>query len=341
MAGKKWNRTLLVAVVAIVASLVSASIAFGASGKEYQLTVEPPVVVDGVAATFTVTVKNLDNNVLGAVEITPPTGFGNISVGNPSPGTWSKDLTSAPGKIRLIANSQDARLGLGQTVSVPVTATPPSADGQLDDSDNIVTWSSEGRQANNFNSGGNDFFQKLGTERSGDYVYRPGGAGGVQARVLLTYETLVVSGDLVDCTAGPCKGSDSQSGVQVDITLLGCTVGSLVVDATDLFPADDPIAIAGFYHYLTDASSTGSCIGASTAVIHFVYPKDLGVKTGELGFKAYYGGKLSGYVDGTPLESCKKVSINCVDYVKGGKDGVEAQLILPVLASDPGGIAFR
>jgi hypothetical protein len=49
---------------------------------------------------------------------------------------------------------------LGQTVSVPVTATPPSADGQQDDSDNIVKWSSEGRQANNINSGGNEYIQK-------------------------------------------------------------------------------------------------------------------------------------------------------------------------------------
>jgi hypothetical protein len=319
--------------------------------KNFLVTVNPPVAVDDTATEFTLMVTNLDNNVLGAVQVAVPEGLVVNSVAQPlvtpSSKTWVSEWPVAgdAGTIRIRAATQTDRLGLGDTVTIAVNATTPDINQATNDVDLVTTWAAEGRQANNFNSDGNDFAQAF-QERGQTFVFRDG--DGLANTQLLTNQVLVVSGTASDC-AVKCSGTDTQDAVTVTITVQGCDVGTLVVDATDLFAGDDPISVGGFYHYLDDQ---GTCIPANPSsaprvTVDFLYDKSLGVKPGELSFAAYYGVPITEYDplyvgDGNTLPVCKgAITVNCVASIKGAKDGVTARVILILLASDPGAAGFR
>jgi hypothetical protein len=323
--------------------------------KELHVTVEPAIVTDDDSVDFTVTFTNLNSPQLGAVGITSPftvnavdENLSTFDSNGPLSKAWS--LASVEGDVvRFTADTQTDRLLPGESVSVVITAITPDINADTNDSDEVHSWLAAGRQANTFNDamGGNDVTQAF-QDRDGTFVFRS--EDGITTSSLGTHQTLVVSGSAVDCSTGPCKGSDIQTSTTVTITVEGCSTGTLVVDATDLFA--DQVGAAAFYHYLYPIDpNTGlptACAFGSPVTVDFLYDKTLGVKAGELFFVAIYGEiDISEwdplYVgDETPLPKCdKNRTVNCVEFVKGGSLGVNAQIKMVLVPFDPGGIAFR
>lgn len=359
MSRKRWNRFGVLLALALVASMLGVNVALADPVKFFLVEVDPPVAVDDTNTAFTVTVTNVSQNVLGAVEITVPSGFTVNSVGatptTSSGQTWVSEWPVAgnASKFRLLAASQTDRLATNQSVSIGVNARTPDIDSvdNENDVDQVgLFWTGEGRQANNFNSGGNDFLQTFET-RGDNFVYRDG--TGLEPYALQTHETLVISGTANPCTSNGCQGNDSQSyldlaNVTVTISVERCAVGTLVVDATDFLEGDQDV-MTGFYHYLP-GSETASCFDPADpkrVFVDFFLPKELGVKPGDITFRAYYGVDITEfdpqYVgDDTPLPKCSKtILFNCDGGASGGQAGTTARMVLILVPTDPGGSLFR
>jgi hypothetical protein len=122
----------------------------------------------------------------------------------------------------------------------------------------------------------------------------------------------------------------------VTVTATGCNTGTLVVDASNLNLVEGQIGAAGFYDYFDGACSEGSIV-----TVDISYAKSLVPNPGAISaFTATYVKNIltldPKYVgDGNPLPSCdKKVTVNCVVFVKGGSASVDAQI--KMLLTDPG-----
>lgn len=341
MRGKIRGRVAPFVVLAMLAASFGISTAALADPvKELRVTVEPAVAVDATATSFTVTVTNLASNTsqLGAVELTSPFSIGAVSgVTAPTGKSWTSTWPIAglsTDKIRLTANTLTDRLVPGESLSVVIDATTPDINDEVNDVDQVYNWFAEGRQANTFNDqrGGNEVTQAF-ANREGTFVFRDG--SGLVSTTLGTHQTLLRSGTAVDCSAGPCSGTDTQNLTTVTVTATGCNSGTLVVDASsNLF--ENQIGAAGFYDYFDGVCHEGSIVTVDIAYAKSLVPNPSSISS----FVAIYGKDVStldpAYVgDGNPLPKCdKNVSVNCVASVKGGSATIDAQI--KMLLTDPG-----
>jgi hypothetical protein len=363
MQGKIQVRlAVLVALAALAALLASTATASADPEKNFLVEVAPAVAVDDSTQAFDFTFTNVDaNNPLGGIEIDPATAvlsgepvfFTLSAVGDPSLGTWS--VTNDGTTVQLLANDSAARLTFGQSISITVTYDIPDINVDLNDIDLIYTFPVEGRQANNFNSEGNVFIPT--TETREQLAFRDG--DGLEPVSLQSNQVLVVSGEVYECT-GDCFGSDTQTGITVDVTIEGCASGTLVVDATDLFAGQSDI-ISGFYNYLP-VEETQSCYDPAvlkSALIEFTIPGEvaraLNVKAKDITAAAHYGVDLADFYDpavhpeidayvgdGQTLPACDdSTAVNCFIPASNGPNGIEAGVVLVFIPTDPGGVLFR
>ncbi len=113
---------------AAVALGLLAGPAVAAAAGTYSATISPTAVSAGTTSTYTVTVTN---TTLGGVvginnaTVTVPAGFTGISVGSPSPSSWTASYNAGTRTVTL----SSGLLLPGTSVSVPVTATAPTALG--------------------------------------------------------------------------------------------------------------------------------------------------------------------------------------------------------------------
>lgn len=322
MSKKTRVRLAVLSALAALAALMAGGTAAQADPMKYLIVdVTPSTATAMVQETFTVDVTNApsNNTELGAVEITSPfdiTGVVSVAgtfASNETPLTKSWTLTwdGTSKKFQLTANTQMDRLSPGEFVSVEVDATPPYPY----DNSTPYNWKAVGRQANTFNDGvdGNIVFQDLS---QGSY-------------------TTTVTGTAVDCSEGPCKGSQTASQTAVTVSA-DCLSGMLVVDTT-LNVDPNQIGAAAFFSYFS-----GDCEG-EIATVAFSFAKSLVGSPGGLEFAADYGSKdinalygYPSYVNGTTFPSCnanKGVVVNCVDSLKGGSTSVDATI--KMVLTDP------
>jgi hypothetical protein len=341
MSGRIRRRLVVLAVLGMLAALTAAgTVAQAAPVKELRVTVEPAVAADASVTDFTVTITNLatDNAQLGSVEIASPFTVNSVSgVTAPSGKSWTSEwpVTGLTDKVRLTANTLTDRLTPGQSVQVVVNATTPDLFGGINDADQVFDWLAAGRQANTFNDqmGGNDVNQAF-ANRQGTFLFRDG--SGLLSTTLGTHQTLVRTGESADCSTQACTASDTQNQTKVTVTAAGCNSGTLVVDASSLNLVNGQIGAAAFYDYFD-----GLCPENTIATVDIAYSKSLVPNPGAISaFTATYVKSIThldpNYVgDGNPLPSCdKKVTVNCVVFVKGGSNTVNAQI--KTLLTDPG-----
>lgn len=325
MSGKIRTRlAVLTALGAMIALMAGATAAQADPMKYLIVDVSPSTATTLVEKTFTVDVTNSPNNntELGAIEITSPfditggiTIFGTFDANDGALAkSWTLAWDGTSKTFRLTADTQTDRLDPGQYLSVEVTATPPAQT-----SDTSYDWLAVGRQANTFNDNvdGNIVSQNL---KEGSY-------------------TTVVTGTAVNCAHGPCQASQSEAKTTVTVSA-DCGNGILVVDTTlDVDP--NQIGAAAFFSYfLTEGGE--NCEGR-IATVDFEYSKVLISSPGGLEFAADYGSKninaefgFPTYTNGDPFPSCnanKGITVNCVEFVKGGSTTVSAEV--EVVLTDP------
>jgi hypothetical protein len=356
---------VLAALAALAALLATTATASADPEKNYLIEVTPAVAADNSIQQFNVRFTNVDgNNPLGGIELypavstlngevvafslVPPVEAGDVSVSDPT-NLWSATVVGET--VRLLAADPDSRLSTGEWIELAVTYSTPDVDALNveNDIDLVFDFPSEARQANNFNAGGNDFFP-VTQDRDDPVTYRDGD-GFTDPVFLQSNQVLVVSGTTNDCSVD-CSGTDTQTGITVEISVENCDTGTLVVDATDLFAGASDI-ISGVYNYLP-VSEFETCFDPEQlkrVFIDYTIPgpvaRDLGVKAKDITAVAYYGIDITGYDpdyvgDGEILPECDDVrTFNCAVPASNGPNGIEAETVLILLPTDPGTSLYR
>ncbi len=329
---------VLSALAALVALIAGATAAQADSEKYFSIDVQPAIVAGGSETTFEITITNLDNNQLGAVEVTSPFDFDANSdaelTDHPSGKNWTLTADPATDTFTLTADSQSDRLTNGESLVVELTASVPAAT----EFDVIFDFDADGRQANNFNDtfNGNAFTRqdvedgfftgRLDPEEDGVYELIT-----VQA---YSHQVLVVNGSSEECTPDDgCFVAAGETGeIQAWISA-DCGNGTVVIEAGESVIAGTTVSGA-FYSYFD-----GDCDANTVVTLTIVYPKSLDKKPGQLEMFLDYGGK-PGLPDGTePLDDCKQDAdgVDCVQSITGGSDGTV--VVLKARLTDPSGFS--
>jgi hypothetical protein len=139
------RRRLVLTIAAATLGLAVLAAPAGAANKPFSMNVAPATVAGGQATSFTVTLANrTGQQQLGSADITVPSAFTGISVGDPA----GAATATATGNVVHLRN---AGLAPGGSIDVSVTATVPSACGAT------YPWAVVAKQANDFNGApGND-----------------------------------------------------------------------------------------------------------------------------------------------------------------------------------------
>lgn len=356
------------AVIAGLAALVGL-VAFGSvaradSTQEFTLDIDPAAVAEGNDVDFTFTITNVQtNNVkLGSFRIPVATEFTFEDFTLQEPAIF--DVTSSAGDPWTVKYDADGdffqgsaeengnRLEPDEWVSFTAKVKVPANSLNDDDADTLVTWPHpSARKGNSYEQDNttNNQLEFRAQDRAASFVFRDGGV--ITTASIATHQTLVINGEQTDCANGPCEGEDSQASTFITVSIPECDAGTLIVDATGTsILGGDQTGAAAVINFLYDAGiDVSNCIG-QPLIIDFQFDKTVDISPGSAVVVATYGDKDitewdeswgNDGGDGKVLPSCSKdITINCVEYVKGGPDGVRARVI-GVLTPIDGGFSFR
>jgi hypothetical protein len=275
----------VVALTLVLGALTGPAAGAATSTKFYTATVTPTSSIAGGTATYTFTIGNSSTStqLLGSGNITVAAGFTSVTVGavTPPPGkVWTATLVAGVITLRNPGPGSTSRLAPGESVSVLVTATAPTACGSF-------TWTTAAKQSNDFNGTGNDFV-RVGADPTieitgcglASIVLSPASAtiaaGGSQAYTATGYDANGnslgdVTGDTVfsigpdgSCTLGTCTAT-----VAGPHTVTG--VDGAVSATASLTVVPGPPDHVSFGQGPTDVQEATSITPSVTVIVQDVY----------------------------------------------------------------------
>lgn len=254
--------------------------------------------------------------------------------------TWLFDDSTNGRFVRLVASSSADRLIPGESVTVTIELTPPNNSG----GDTIYDMEVVGRQATDFNdegAPGNTFVEVEGQAVRGPFEVR--NEDGTTTETKLRTDQVLVTGIAVDCSGNkPCSGTLTQFETTVTVTATCGPDGTLVVDTIEVDSDNGEIGAGAFYNAFSGcdvlAKSATEFDENHIVTVDIQYESSVVDNRGSLEFAADYPEEILGDPDyvgnGNTLPACKQdITVNCVEFVKGGPGVVNARV--KMLLTDP------
>jgi hypothetical protein len=269
-----------------------------AATKTYTAAISPTTAGAGSAGAYAITITDGagSGQDLGSANVSVPTGFTSVVVGTvttPPGKVWTAALVSGVIQLRNPGPNSVNRLKPGQSVTVALTATAPTAPG-------AYTWTTAAKQSNDFNGAGNELTRSgpdpvvtVGSGPLASIQLTPSSssitAGGSQAYTATGYDgagnivgdvtastTFTISPD-GSCTAATCTatvagahivtGVDGSFSSTANLTVGGGPASALVVaiqGTAPSTPAGQPASLA-----ITAQDSYGNIATTYTGTITF------------------------------------------------------------------------